>query len=140
MAETKQTKTKKIAVSVPKNKVSVGKLKLIICIVPRIKADFYEDLLHSLGANMGLISFGRGTATSDMLAKRALEDLGNEKAVIFSVLREDLVKKALETLDDKFKSVRNGKGIAFTVPFSSIIGASAYSFLADNRNLVKKDK
>jgi len=140
MTETKKIINKNLAVKVPKNNVSVGKLKLIVTIVPRNKADLYEDLLLSLGANIGLISYGRGTAPTEILAKRAFEDLGNEKAIIFSVLKDSLVKKTFETLDEKFKTVRNGKGIAFTIPFSSIIGASSYSFLADNRNLAKKER
>ena len=36
-------------------------------------------------------------------------------------------------LDTKFESVRNGDGIAFSVPVSSVIGVAVYQFLIDNR-------
>lgn len=123
-----------------KNKVSVGKLKMLVTIIPRNKVEFYEDIIQSHGANMQMTLFGRGTATSSMLSQRALDFVGSEKAIVLSVLKEEFIAKTLETLEEKFKTVRNGKGIAFSLPFSSIIGASAYSFLADNKTLVKKEK
>ena len=36
-------------------------------------------------------------------------------------------------LDTKFESVRNGDGIAFSIPVSSVIGVAVYQFLVDNR-------
>ena len=64
-----------------------------------------------------------------------MELLGLEpqKAVILSVIREDLVEDVMRTLEDKFKTIRNGKGIAFAVPLSSVIGVNMYQFLSDNR-------
>ena len=38
-----------------------------------------------------------------------------------------------ELLEDKFHSVRGGKGICFAVPLSSVIGVNLYQFLSDNR-------
>ena len=123
-----------------KNKVSVGKLKTLITIIPRNKVEFYEDIIQSHGANMQMTLFGKGTANSSMLSQKALDFVGSEKAIILSVLKEEFIEKTIETLEEKFKTVRNGKGIAFTIPLSSIIGASAYSFLADNKTLIKKEK
>ena len=54
-----------------------------------------------------------------------------EKQVIFTVIREDNVKAALATLEEKFATIRGGKGIAFTVPFTSTIGVSVYRFLTN---------
>ena len=64
-----------------------------------------------------------------------LELLGLEphKAVILSVVREDLVEEIMNCLEDKFHSVRGGKGICFAVPLSSVIGVNLYQFLSDNR-------
>ena len=36
-------------------------------------------------------------------------------------------------LEEKFETIRNGKGVAFTVPLSSVIGVSMYQFLSNNR-------
>jgi len=71
-----------------------------------------------------------GTANSQLLELLGLEP---HKAVIFSVVREDLVEEIMNCLEDKFHSVRGGKGICFAVPLSSVIGVNLYQFLSDNR-------
>jgi hypothetical protein len=43
------------------------------------------------------------------------------------------VDAVLNCLEDKFRTIRNGKGIAFAVPLSSVIGVNLYQFLSDNR-------
>ena len=49
------------------------------------------------------------------------------------MVREDLVGEIMNCLEDKFRSVRGGKGICFAVPLSSVIGVNLYQFLSDNR-------
>ena len=60
-----------------------------------------------------------------------LED--SDKSVIFSVIREDRATEVLHGLEDKFKTIKNGKGIAFTIPMSSVIGVAIYRFLSNAR-------
>ena len=119
-------------------KTAPQKLKLLITIVNRDKADFYMDLLQSFEVNMQFCALGRGTAGSDLLHVMGLEDSG--KAVIFSVIREDRAEAALAALDQRFKTIKNGKGIAYTVPMSGMIGVSLYSFFCNNRKAVKEDQ
>jgi len=80
--------------------------------------------------NCQLVMGGLGTAVSEVVELLGLEP---HKAVILSVVREDLMDTIMETLEDKFKTIRNGKGIAFAVPLSSVIGVNMYQFLSDNR-------
>lgn len=111
-----------------------SKLKLLITIVNREKADFYMDLIQSFDVNMQFRASARGTASSEILHMMGLAE--SEKAVIFSVIREDRVKHALEALAARFATIKNGKGIAYTVPMSGMIGVSLYNFFADNRRAV----
>jgi len=108
-----------------------SKLKLLITIVNREKADFYMDLLQSFDVNMQFRASARGTASSDILHMMGLAE--SEKAVIFSVIRDDRVAHALAALSARFATIKNGKGIAYTVPMSGMIGVLAYNFFADNR-------
>ena len=119
------------------HKTAPQKLKLLITIVNRDKADFYMDLLQSFEVNMQFCALGRGTAGSDLLHVMGLEDSG--KAVVFSIVREDRAEAALAALDERFKTIKNGKGIAYTVPMSGMIGVSLYSFFCNNRKAVKED-
>ena len=64
----------------------------------------------------------------------------NEKAIILSVVKEEKTNDVLETLTEKFDKIKNGKGIAFTIPMQSIIGVSLYQFLSNNTAFIKEGK
>jgi len=112
------------------NDSAIKKLKLLITVVDRPKGEFYLDVISQFSVNCQLALGGMGTATSEVVELLGLEP---HKAVILSVVREDLVDAVMQTLEDKFATIRNGKGIAFAVPFSSVIGVNLYRFLSDNR-------
>ena len=116
-----------------KKSVSLNKLVLLITIVNQKKSEFYADYIQSLGANLQFVSFGEGTADASMQNLLGLKDTG--KAVIFSIIREEKQDMILSSIREKFESIKNGKGIAYTVPFSSVIGASVYNFMSDNRTI-----
>ena len=114
------------------------KLKLLVTVVNRNKSEFYMDFLSGFEVNFQTSVLGQGTAKSETLHLLGLED--SDKSVIFSVIREDKAEEILHALEDKFHTVRNGKGIAFTTPLSSVIGVAIYRFLSNNRTVVKEDK
>ncbi len=107
------------------------RLELLITIVDRRKADFYADLLQTFEINMQTVVSATGTAERRMLDILGIAD--NEKAVIFSMVREDRLEDIENALEEKFASVKGGKGVAVSVPMTSIMGASAFGFLS-NRN------
>ncbi len=111
--------------------VAPKKLKLLITVVNKNKAEFYMDYLQEFEINMQMSMRARGTADSDLLHYLGLED--SEKRVLFSLVREDMASAALRGLEEKFETVRDGKGIAYTVPLSSVAGAAIYQFLTNNR-------
>ena len=111
-------------------KPAVKKLKLIITVVDRPKGDFYMDVIGGFEVNCQMLLSGQGTASSELVDRLGLNP---EKAVILSVAREDMIPRIMHTLEDKFKTVRNGNGIAFAVPLSSIIGVNLYQFMSNNR-------
>ena len=118
-------------------KVNSGKLMLLVSIVPNNKAEFYTDLLQSsFEVNFQWTSRARGTANAEMLSLSEWND--QTKTAIFSVIKQERAKEALATLEEKFTTIKKGKGIAFTVPFSSMIGVAAYGFLSNNLKTVKE--
>ena len=112
------------------NESAIKKLKLLFTVVDRAKAEFYLDVISQFNVNCQLAMPGMGTAASELVA---LLGLNLHKAVVVSVVREDLVEEIMNTLEDKFSTIKNGKGIAFAVPLSSVIGVNMYQFLSDNR-------
>lgn len=112
------------------NESAIKKLKLLFTVVDRNKGEFYTDVLSQFSVNCQLVLPGMGTAASDLVE---LLGLNLHKAVVISVVREDLVDTIMNTLEEKFSTIRNGKGVSFAVPLSSVIGVNMYQFLSDNR-------
>ena len=112
------------------NESAIKKLKLLFTVVDRNKTEFYLDVLSQFEVNFQMAAGGKGTATSDLVE---MLGLNIHKGVILSVVREDMVDTVLNCLEDKFATIRGGKGIAFAVPLSSVIGVNMYQFLSNNK-------
>jgi len=114
------------------NDSAIKKLKLLFTVVDRNKGEFYLDVISQFDVNCQLGMAGLGTARSELVELLGLEP---HKAVILSVVREDMVDAVMNTLEDKFSTIRNGKGVSFAVPLSSVIGVNLYRFLSDRREV-----
>ena len=95
------------------------KLKILVTIVERNKADFYLSALEGFDVNLQTLIYAKGTASKDIASLVGLQD--DNKAAIFSVVKEDTVKEILATYEDKYFKTKRGKGVAFTIPISSVI-------------------
>ena len=116
--------------------IAPEKLELLVAIVNAPKVRYYTNLIQSSEANLQLVVQASGTSE-----KAILNYLGRNqdtRQAIFSVVRQDKVKDLLELLDEKFSTVKDGGGIAVTVPLSSIIGALTYGFLSNDKRTIKQ--
>lgn len=113
------------------NESAIKKLKLIITVVDRNKAEFYLDILSQYEVNFQMVTGGIGTAHTEIVK---MLGLNNHKAVILSVVRENMVEPIIKCLENKFETIRNGKGISFALPLSSVIGVNMYQFLSNNKH------
>lgn len=112
------------------NESAIKKLKLLFTVVDRAKGEFYMDVISQFEVNCQMIMAGMGTAKSDLID---LLGLNIHKSVIISVVREDQIEPIIHCLEDKFATIKNGKGISFAVPLSSVIGVNLYQFFSNNR-------
>ena len=120
------------------HKATAEKLELLVTVIGRNKAEYFIDLIQSFDVNLQVSVLSHGTANAKMMELLGLTD--TEKTVIFSVIQEKKIPKAVEVLENKFNTIKGGKGIAFTIPLSSVIGTLIYGFLSNNRNTVKEEK
>ena len=118
--------------------VSENRLELLITTVSRGKGEYYADLIQSFDVNMQFMAVGRGTADAKMLSMFGLTD--SDKTVIFSVIQGNKLQAALDALEEKFRTIKNGKGIAYTVPLSGVIGKLIFGFLSNNRSMTVENK
>lgn len=112
------------------NESAIKKLKLLFTVVDRSKAEFYLDFISQYEVNCQMVLSGLGTAHSEIVD---MLGLNRHKAVILSVVREDKVDTIMNKLEEKFETIKNGKGVSFAVPLSSVIGVNLYQFLSNNR-------
>lgn len=122
--------TEKEKITAPK------KLKLLVTIVERNKTEFYVDVLEDFEVNLQMIVYGKGTAE-----KKATQFLGfgdESKGIILSIVREDKISHIIDTLEEKFEKVKHGKGIAFSISLTSVIGVMIYQFLTNHQENFKK--
>ena len=121
-----------------RSRVSMNRLKILVTIVNRAKADFYMDHIQSFGVNMQMVVFGHGTAPREIATAMGLTD--SDRAIILSIIGENNLRNALDSLGEKFNTIQGGKGIAYTIPMASIIGKSIFNFLSDNRDAVRRNE
>ena len=112
------------------NETAIKKLKLLFTVVDRNKTEFYLDVLSQFEVNFQMVTGGLGTAQSELIS---MLGLNVHKSVIISVIREDLTGQIIDCLEEKFETIKNGKGVAFAVPLSSVIGVNLYQFLSNNK-------
>ena len=134
----KQTALKKVEKPlVPRTKVETNRLKLLVTIVNRAKAEFYMDVIQSYEANVQIACQAQGTAPQEIRKLLGLVDV--DKTVIFSIIKESRVDDIMYQLSKRFRTVKNGGGIAYTIPLSSVIGVAVFAFLSNNKDAIKEN-
>ena len=116
--------------------IAPEKLELLIAIVNAPKVRYYSNLIQSSEANMQLVVQASGTSEKAIMNYLGLNQ--DTRQAIFSVVREDKIKDLLELLDEKFSTVKDGGGIAVTIPLASVIGALTYGFLSNDKRTIKQ--
>jgi hypothetical protein len=112
------------------------KLELLLAVVHNDKAAYFSSLIQSHKANLQLTVPTKGTT------HLILDYLGfteKPKSLVMSVVRADKAASLIDLLDQTFKKGKNYKGVAFTVPMTSVIGTLVYGFLANDKRTVKEE-
>ena len=117
-----------------KNLINIGgrnfeppQLKMLVVVVNRDKAELFASYLQDFDINVSFSLYAKGSS----LKQNNGIVLSTPKMVILAAVREDKAQAVLDYLEDKFHSIKNGKGIAYTVPFNALVGVSSYGFLAN---------
>ena len=110
-----------------KKLTSTKKLSLLFVVIKKKKVDYYIDVIEDFGVNLQMSMIGNGTTKSAIFS----DEIGS-KSVILSIVSEDNIKKIMSELDRKFEEVKDGKGVAWTVPLTSVMGVTFFNFLSNN--------
>ena len=113
------------------------KLELLLAVVHNDKAAYFSSLIQSHKANLQLTVPAKGT-THLILNYLGLTE--RPKSLVMSVVRAAESASLIDLLDQTFKKGKAYKGIAFTIPMTSVIGTLVYGFLSNDKRTVKEEE
>lgn len=116
----------------------MSELYWMVSIVNGSRSEKFTSLYRECGISVMLETSGEGTAVSEVLNLFGLE--ATEKKVLFSVVTGEKWKEVKRGLRKKVQIDIPGRGIAFTVPMSSVGGKKALMFLTDGQDYEKGDE
>lgn len=113
------------------------KLELLVTIVHAKRANYFASVIRDSEANLQLITQASGTSRKAIMDYLGLNQAS--RVAIFSVVREDKLHDLLDILQEKFTTVKDGGGVAVTVPLSSVIGLLSYGFLSNDKRTIPNE-
>ncbi len=113
----------------------MNSLQMMISIMDRERLPSFVSLYRSMNCTLHIVALGQGTASNEVLGYLGLS--GSEKAVVFSVVTEEIFKGIRKELQQKMRIDVPGTGIVFTIPISSIGGIREYRYLTDGLGFEK---
>lgn len=116
----------------------MSRLNMMVTITDRRLVAKFLDFYNENGAAVVLVTLGHGTANSDMLDYLGLEK--TDKAVLLSIVTDGLWSDLKKGLERSMQIDLPGRGIAFTVPLSSIGGKRELRFLTDGQHFEKEEE
>lgn len=116
----------------------MGNLFLTTTIVDRKIAKKYYDLYQENNKHVMFVSYGVGTASSEIMDYLGLEH--TEKTVMFFVSSQEEWLDIKKQLERKLHIDAPGSGIAFTVSLSSIGGMKALQYLSEKQDYQKQEE
>lgn len=111
---------------------------MMVTITERDRTKKFTNFYKESGAEVSVITVGRGTAASEILDYFGLD--GSEKCVIFQVVTKTKWKELKQGLRRKMQIDVPGTGIAFIIPLSSIGGKKALNYLTCGQDYVKGEE
>ena len=116
------------------NNIAPVKLEMLMAIVHNNKSAYYQSIITSHQANVQLTMPAKGT-THLILDYLGLTE--RPKSLILSVIRSDQADDLFAVLQEQFAKGKDHKGIAYTIPLTSVIGTLVYGFLGNDKRTVK---
>lgn len=116
----------------------MSRLFCMLTITDRKQVPQFLEFYKQRQVEVGTVTLGKGTASSEMLDYLGLE--AAEKAVILSIVTDSTWDAVKQDLQRELQIDIPGSGIAFIVPLSSIGGKRELRFLTDSQKYEKGEE
>ena len=110
----------------------------MITITERSREKAFIRLYSEHGVDLSFITYGNGTATSEVLDTFGLE--ASEKSIMGSFVTSDNFTSIKKDLQRRFHIDVPGTGVVFIIPLSSIGGKKQLSFLLGSQEYVRGEE
>ena len=104
-------------------------LSLIVTIINRHQDKYFIEAYADKGAAMSVTLYASSNPPQDIMNLLGFVD--TKKDIILTVARSEYVSDMLKIANNRFKVSQEAKGIAFSIPVTSVAGIITYRFLAD---------
>lgn len=105
------------------------RLSLYVVIVPKGQGQAMINLMQDYNSSLQFLHVGYGTANKEVLEILGIQD--NQKDVVVGVVTPGEIKDIKKEIDAFFEINKKKRGIAFTIPLSSMVGVKVYHFLSN---------
>ncbi len=112
----------------------MSQLSMMVTITNKVNAERFQKLYNEFGASVSFLSYGRGTASSRILNTFGLERA--EKAVLHTVVNDELFPRLRRELEKRFIIDVPGTGIVFLVPLSAVGGKRQLELLLGEQDFI----
>lgn len=114
-------------------------IKLIVYIVNRNDGQLIEEICTRSGIYGHLMLRGRGTADNSTLTLLGLGE--TEKDIVFVTVARSRIDELMQKVSKKLELDKPGRGIAFSIPLSSVASQfNTYAAFAGKTDMPKDDK
>ncbi len=107
-------------------RLDIKKLLLYTIIVPRGQSDNIARLLKTNKSSAQFFQIGEGTASSRIREILDIDD--TDKDIIYTIVSEEAAKEIKKELDVFFLVNKKNRGIAYTIPLTTLMGVKMYKF------------
>ena len=113
------------------NRKNLHKLYIFVTIVDYHQSDQVVKILEGVGCATSFIQVGQGTSTKKIYDILGMRD--DKKGVIISIVRDDKRSETCYVLNEYLVTGQEqNRGISFSIPVNSLIGAKLYYFLTNS--------
>ncbi|MCQ2742547.1 MAG: hypothetical protein MJ239_04535 [Bacilli bacterium] len=107
----------------------IKKLVVYVTIVNYGQGDAVLRLFKNSGTSAQISQLGHGTAGKSM--REVLGIVDDRKEIIFSMVKEESVPELKQEIEAFFLASKKNRGIAFTIPLTSLVGIKLYHFFTN---------
>lgn len=126
MAKVKEKKSVYVPVE---DRKDLKHLSIYVVIVPKGQGQAMIRLMQDYNSSMQFLHVGYGTASKEVLEILGIQD--NQKDIVTALVTPGEIREIKKEIEAFFEVNKKKRGIAFTIPLSSLVGVKVYHFLTN---------